>query len=173
MDRECGARGPSLVRVTSWQARAAPLPAPFSKEKVWSVVVIDEGAVEPAIGHFKYNLGIDHEPFRQWAEARGVTADQLTAAKLERLMRRLRGEPWRPFAARPGGREEPIAGNVLDYPEAERADVLLGLAAFAAADARAARLARLYNQLPSEWKALGKQLGDGTPSGIRRALAAP
>ena len=118
------------------RARRTPLVLPFSKDKVWSIVVVDEGPVEPTIGHFKYHWAVDHEPFRKWAEERGVTADQLTAPKLERLMKRLRGEPWLPLRVRPGRAGEEIAGNQLDYPEAERADVLLGLQAFAADDAR-------------------------------------
>ncbi len=150
----------------------APLVLPFSKEKVWSIVLIDEGPVEPAVGHFKYHWAIDHEPFRQWAEARGVAPEQLTAPKLERLMKRWRGEPWRPLRVRPGGKGDMVDGNLLDYPEAERADVLLGLAAFAAEDARAVRLGRLYARLPAGLKALGDRLGDGSAAGVRAALEA-
>jgi hypothetical protein len=150
---------------------AKPLVLPFSKEKVWSVVVIDEGAPEPDVGHFKYLWQMDHEPFRLWAEARGVTPDQLTGPKLERLMRRLRGEPWRPLKVRHQGAETEIEGNQLDYPEAERADVLLGLAAFAGNDACAVRLGELYAQLPERLKALGATLGDGSAAGVRTALA--
>lgn len=140
---------------------AKSLVLPYSKQKTWSIVVIDEGVPEPTVGHLKYNWAFDHEPFRVWAEARGVTVDQLTQPKLERLMKRMRGEQWRPFQVRPGGQGPEIAGNQLDYPEAERADVLIGLAAFATDDARALRLARLYAQLPSGMKALGPRLGDG------------
>ncbi len=153
-------------------AAPKPLGLPFSKERAWSIVVIDEGPVEPQVGHFKYLWAMDHEPFRKWTEERGVQADQLTAAKLARLMKRLRGEAWRPFEVRPGGRGEPIAGNTLDYPEAERADVLLGLTAFAADDTRATRLGRLYASLPAGLKALGNRLGSGTAAGVRAALAA-
>jgi hypothetical protein len=60
----------------------------------------------------------------------------------------------------------------LDYPEAERADVLLGLTAFAADDARAVRLGQLYAALPAPLKALGNRLGDGTAAGVRAALKA-
>lgn len=151
---------------------AKSLVLPYSKQKTWSIVVIDEGAPEPTVGHLKYNWAFDHEPFRVWAEARGVTADQLTQPKLERLMKRMRGEQWRPFQVRPGGQGPEIVGNQLDYPEAERADVLIGLAAFATDDARALRLARLYAQLPSGMKALGPRLGDGAAAGVRAALAA-
>jgi hypothetical protein len=146
-----------------------PATLPFSRERTWSIVVLDEGAPEPAVGHFKYQWALDHEPFRKWAEERGVTADQLTAPKLQRLMKRLRGEAWRPLRVRPGGAAE-IAGNTLDYPEAERTDVLLGLTAFAADDARALRLAHLYADLPGELKALGPRLGTGTAASVRETL---
>lgn len=153
------------------QGAAKAMTLPFSKEKVWSVVVVDEGPVDPTDGHFKYNWSLDHEPFRAWAEARGVTADQLTAPKLQRLMKRLRGEPWRPLKVRPGGKGAEVAGNQLDYPEAERVDVLLGLRAFATDDARAARLAQLYAALPAELKALGASLGPAAGT-VRSALDA-
>jgi hypothetical protein len=154
------------------QGAAKAMTMPFSKDKVWSIVVIDEGPVDPTDGHFKYHWALDHEPFRAWAEARGVTADQLTAPKLQRLMKRLRGEPWRPLRVRPGGKGAQIAGNQLDYPEAEHADVLLGLRAFAADDARAQRLAQVYAELPAELKVLGARLGPGSAAGVRAALDA-
>ncbi len=151
-------------------AGAKPVVLPFSKRRVWSVVVIDEGPIEPGNAHTRYIFGMDHEPFRRWAEAQGVTAGQLTAPKLQRLMMRLLGEPWRPIRVRPGGKGAEIAGNMLDYPEAERADVLTGLRAFAEEDTRARHLAKLYDRLPKRLKALGEKLGDGTPEGVRAAL---
>jgi hypothetical protein len=153
------------------QGPPAQVTLPFSREKPWSIVVIDEGPVEPAVGHFKYAWALDREPFLRWAEERGVTADQLTAPKLRRLMMRVKGQPWRPLRIRPGEKGEEIAGNLLDYPEAERADVLLGLSAFAADDTRAIHLGRLYAGLPGELKVLGDRLGDGTAAGTRSALA--
>jgi len=154
------------------QGEARPIVLPFSREKTWNIVVIDEGPVEPTVGHFKYHWALDREPFRKWVEARGVTANQLTRSKLERLMKRLRGEPWRPLRVRPGGKGNEIAGNLLDYAEAERADVLLGLAAFATDDACAHRLAQLYAGLPPALKQLGDRLGDGTAAGVRAAIDA-
>jgi hypothetical protein len=153
------------------QGAAKAVSLPFSKERTWSIVVLDEGAPEPMVGHFKYQWGLDHEPFRKWAESQGVTPDQLTAPKLQRLMKRMAGEPWRPFRARPGSKGDEVPGNVLDYPEAERADVLLGLTSFAADDARALRLALLYGALPADLKRVGPRLGDGTAGGVRKALA--
>lgn len=151
---------------------ATPAVLPYSKEKIWSIVILDEGAPEPSVGHLKYNWALDHEPFRLWAETRGVTADQLTQPKLERLMKRMRGEQWRPFRVRRDREGSEVVGNQLDYPEAERADVLIGLTAFAADDARAKHLAQLYDRLPPGLKALGGHLGNGAAAGVRAALAA-
>ncbi len=143
---------------------------PFSRSKVWSIVVLEEGAAEPSDAHTKYVWGMNHEPFRLWAEERGVTADQLTLPKLKRLMKRYKGEAWRPLQVRPDGKGAEIAGNQLDYPEAERADVILGLAAFATDDARASHLFRLYSRLPKDLKVLGAHLGDGTPKRVLAVL---
>ncbi len=143
---------------------------PFSKSKVWSVVIFDEGPVEPEVGHFKYAWDLDREPFKRWAEAQGVRPEQLTKRKLEGLMKRVLGEPMLPMQVR-GAQGREYAANLLDYPEAERADVLLGLRAFAADDACAMRLYRLYRALPKRLKALGPSLGRGDADGVRKALS--
>ncbi|MBM3493806.1 MAG: hypothetical protein FJX72_05720 [Armatimonadetes bacterium] len=143
---------------------------PFSKTRIWSVVVLDEGPVEPEVGHFKYAWGLDREPFKKWAEGQGVRPEQLTRRKLEGLMKRMIGEASLPMQVRAAqGRE--YSGNLLDYPEAERADVIGGLRAFAADDACAMRLHRLYRALARTLKALGPSLGRGDADGVRRALA--
>ena len=148
-----------------------PLVLPFSRAKTWSIVVVDEGPVEPGDGHTKNPWGMDHEPFRLWAEACGVLPEQLTAPKLERLMLRYLGKPWRPYVIRSKGALMDLPACALNYPEAERADVLLSLRAFAAEDACALMLARRYAALPRRLHAFGAKLGDGTPAGVHRALA--
>jgi hypothetical protein len=150
-----------------------PCKPSFSKSKTWSIVILDEGPKEPGVGHFKYAWSIDHELFRAWAMGRGVQPEQLTAPKLARLMKRVLGETWRPFMVKPAGSQKPSSANQLDYPEAERADVLLGLAAYAEDDACAVRLVALYSKLPARLKALGSSLGDGSPASVREALRAP
>ena len=143
---------------------------PFSTGKTWSVVILDEGPVEPLVGHLKYAWTINHEAFRAWAEQQGVAADQLTLPKLTRLMHRMLGQPWQPFEARLKGAPTLTAAHQLDYPEAERADVLLGLTAFAADDARASRLASLYAQLPEHLQVLGAELVNAPPDQVRSIL---
>jgi hypothetical protein len=148
-----------------------PLQLPFSRERDWSIVLIDEGAPEPTVGHFKYLWALDREPFRKWAESRGVTAAQLTPAKLRRLMLRYQGKPWRKVPVRPGDQGAEVAGNVLDFRTDEQVDVQVGLTAFAKDDARALHLARLYAALPKELQALGSSLGHGTAVSVRTHLA--
>lgn len=144
---------------------------PFSRTRTWSIVLLEEGPVGAEVGHFRYAWSLDREPFRRWAEERGVRPEQLTVPKLRRLMLRLRGEPWRPARVRPGGGGEREA-NLLDYAPAERADVLLGLAAFAAEDARALRLAKLYNRLSGSLRELGPRLPEESAAETRAVLAA-
>jgi len=145
---------------------------PFSEERQWTVAVIAEGAPEPGLGHFKYALALDREPFQRWALDRGIAEEQLTVAKLTRLMMRLQGEETLPATVQPADAEEPFIATHLDFPAAERADVLRGLTTFAAEDQRAERLAAVYQQLPPGLRALGPALGDGTPQSVRSALLA-
>jgi hypothetical protein len=142
---------------------------PFSKERVWSLVVIDEGPVEPDAGHFRYAITPVQEPFLQWAFARGITADQLTQPKLARLMMRMLGREYRPFRTCPEGAAEPIEAVRLDFPEAERQDVLRGLLAYAEERGRAVRLAECYSDLPAGLKAFGPSMGN-TAEDVRSAL---
>lgn len=153
--------------------KAGHIILPFTKSKTWSIVVVDEGSPDSHCAHTKYLWGADHEPFKQWAEARGITADQLTAPKLQRLMKRMLGEPWRKMEMRSPGSNTISHREQMDFPDAERADVLRGLQAFALADARAIRLRELYAHLPQRLRALGPQLGNGTAAGVRAALKKP
>jgi len=59
---------------------------------------------------------------------------------------------------------------MLDFPQAEQADVRRGLITFARDDAAAARLAKLYAALPADLKAFGDTLGDGSAAAVRQAL---
>jgi pimeloyl-ACP methyl ester carboxylesterase len=163
------AGAPSLTDGKPLTGTAPALELPFSKDRVWSIVVVDEGPPVPAAGHFCYWSNPNYEPFMKWALARGIAADQLTVPKLTRLMMRLQGKEYRPVTSRPEGAEAPVNVVRLDFPAAERQDVLRGLIAFAADNTRAQRLATCYAQLPAGLKALGPSLG-GTPEAVRAAL---
>jgi len=133
---------------------AAHVPLPFSEERTFSLVVIDEGAPEPWVGHLKYHLNADRTAFRKWALSQHIAPGQLTEAKLERLMKRYAGEPYLDVVATPEGRPGPMVLTTLDFPEAERADVLRSLATYAKDPACAKRLAALYRKLPKRLRVL-------------------
>jgi hypothetical protein len=74
-----------------------------------------------------------------------VDPAQLTASKLERLMDRYAGKEWLPSRLKH-----------LDFPEAERADVVRGLRTYVlAGPAHARRFGELYAQLPAARRVLG------------------
>lgn len=146
------------------------LTLPFSKTRTWSIVVVDEGQVEPDAGHMRHAFMPVTEPFLEWALARGIQPEQLTEAKLTRLMMRLAGKEWRPFTIKPAGATAPIAAVRLDFPAAERQDVLRGLIAFAGKPGCAQRLAECYDKLSDDLKLLGPSLGH-TPGEITATLA--
>lgn len=159
---------PTPQEGVKWQT----LELPFSETRQWSIEIIDEGGQEPDVGHFRFALGVNREPFLRWAMGRGLTPEQLTLPKLTRLMMRLTGEEYLPAQVQPKGAEQPFTATRLDFPAAERADVLSGLRAFARDDACALRLAEVYAQLPEHLRTLGATLGDGSAQSVRVALAA-
>ena len=163
------AGAPSLTEGKAMAGQAPSLEMPFSKSRVWSIVVVDEGPPQPAAGHFCYWFNPNWEPFLKWAMTRGIAADQLTVAKLTRLMMRLQGKEYRPAKSSPAGAAAPTNIVRLDFPAAERQDVLQGLIAFAVDGPRALRLGTCYAQLPATLKALGASLGT-TPEAIRATL---
>jgi len=138
---------------------AAHVPLPFSEQRTFSLVVIDEGAPEPWVGHLKYYLNADRTAFREWALSQPIAPGQLTQAKLERLMMRYAGRPYREVRAVPEGRLAPMTLTTLDFPEAERADVLRSLRTYAKDAACAERLVALYRKLPKRLRVLGERIG--------------
>ena len=145
------------------------LDLPFSKTRQWSIVIIDEGAPEPQVGHLKYAINPDFNAYWHWALGQGVLPGQLTAGKLTRLMQRYQGIQPLDFMVTPA--EGPAhKAQLLDFPQAERTDVLRGLITFAADDAAAEHLAQVYAALPASLKALGDSLGDGSAASVRQAL---
>jgi hypothetical protein len=178
------ARKVTLVPVPPTTRRAVPLPGhaadegevmslmlPFSRQKQWSITVLDEGPIDPLCAHTKYAVGPDHGNFREWTLERSIRPSQLTLPKLERMMEKLRGEEYRPFTLRPENGEA-YAATRLDFAAAERADALRGLRTFAnVSDQCAEKLAAAYRSLPPELKLLGPALGHGTADSVREALS--
>jgi hypothetical protein len=118
---------------------------PVSITKPWSILILDEGAPEPAVDHLKFVVHPTREKFFGQVLSGKISALQLTPLKLERLMDRYAGKEWLP------------SGGVrhLDSPEAEKADVLRGLRTYVKAGVEHARtLAQLYEKLPPGRKVL-------------------
>ncbi len=133
----------------------AHLEIPFSEDKQFSLAVLDEGPPEPQCGHTKYGVNIDKNQFLALHRDRAIGPEQLTLAKLTRLMQRTLGVEGHAELVRTPGTPGPFVANRLDFPEAERADVLRGLRVYAADDECRSRLVELYASLPESLKALG------------------
>lgn len=141
----------------------APSPAtklvfPFSKTADFSVIILDEGPPDPKIGHLKYGGVWTAAVFmKYWMDQPApIAARQLTAAKLEMLMRRFLNENFEGVKNFRGG-----SGNEItlmhrrNRRSRERLDVILGLRAYCDADpAYAARLSQLYSRLAPELRVL-------------------
>jgi hypothetical protein len=117
---------------------AGPVELPVSKRQ-WSIVVLDEGAPEPTVGHFKHpGARLSNRKFLEAALTGKVPASQLTPAKLERLLDRYAGKEWLPTRLKH-----------LDRQESERADVLRGLRLYVGSDPENAHtFSVLYDKLP-------------------------
>jgi hypothetical protein len=120
---------------------------PFSKTKQWSIVVRDEGAKMAKIGHIKYLAVYFDTDFIDYYRAAEIKPEQLTMRKLERLMSRYAGKKWL---------EDRFVS--LDYPDAEKKDVLRGLVTFSKNSECAARFLALYKKLPSDKQVLDKNI---------------
>jgi len=143
------------------EAGAAPadylVPCMFSRSQRFSILILDEGAPDPRLGHFKYCFRYTAVPFLRHCFGRKtpLAAEQLTLRKLERLMRRFRGEEPDALV----GCEEPGKPPTLltrrNTTAREQADVVAGLRAYSeSGDAHRRRLRALYRKLPASLRAL-------------------
>lgn len=123
---------------------AGAIELPVSKRQ-WSIVILDEGAPEPAVGHFKHpGAQLSRKKYLQAALTGKVPAEQLTPVKLERLMDRYAGVEWLPTKLKH-----------LDHAESERADVVRGLRLYVGSDPEnARRFSELYDRLPKAKRVL-------------------
>ena len=144
--------------------KMVPLPIPFSRDRRISMVVIDEGSPEPQCAHTKFGITSDAREFLDFQRSCPLRQEQLTAAKLHRLMQRCLHVEAHPQLIRHPDEPARFVANRLDFPAAERQDVLRGLLTYARDPACAARLRVLYGALPKRLKALGAELADGGPA---------
>lgn len=111
-----------------------------SKDKRWSITIVDEGPPTPDIDHRKYALLTTRNAFLDHVSTRTLDVDQLTLPKLRRLMARYAGMEWLPSRLKH-----------LDLPENEQQDVLRGLRTYVSVSpAHAEAFAKLYASLPSD-----------------------
>lgn len=117
--------------------KAKFLEIPVSPQKLWSITIVDEGPPTPLIDHRKFTLLFNRDAFFKQINTGKVAPQQLTAAKLERLMDRYAGKEWLPTRLKH-----------LDQPESERSDVLRGLRTYVKGSSEnAKRFAELYRGL--------------------------
>jgi hypothetical protein len=136
-------------------------PLLWSKNRRFSIYVLDEGPPEPFCGHAKYHHGVDDTSFFDYHFSRGMLEPQsLTLKKLEQLMQRFVGiqpDLGREYA---DGDNWPISR--LDQPHIERWYVSQGLEVFARGNGNAKRLVNLYRRLPVDLKVLDLPGSDGS-----------
>ena len=110
----------------------------------WTVVVLDEGPIEPWVDHIKYASRFSREAFFDRCLSEEVGAEQMTLPKMERLMNRFAGV-------------ESTSHGVphLDFPEHEQSDVILGLKTFASTEEKLQRVLTTYESLDPSKRALG------------------
>lgn len=123
----------------------------------WNIGVIDEGAPDRHFNlrHFKYALHPDRDQIYARHLTSAVLVEQLVESKLARLLDRYRRVERLPCG---------LVG--LDFPEAERLDVVRGLAAFAATHDGQAGLQKVYGQLEPDRQVLGDDFLSLAPSEV-------
>jgi hypothetical protein len=139
------------------QAAAHDIPCVFSKRAPFSVVILDEGPPDPRIGHFKYRFAYSILPFfRHWFGKKiPLAVEQLTAGKLALLMRRFRGEDFERLRGYEQGGKALVPLTRRNRPSKEKADVIIGLRAYAESSAaHQEHLRDLYRRLPAALRAL-------------------
>jgi len=150
---------------------------PWSNGKQWSLVILDEGAPIPHIGHTRYNWNVSAHGFMKHHLARAPEVDQLNAAKLRRLMERYVGRLTDVATLADG-----TAVNRLNFETLERLDVLVGLLDYTTLGPEyVKRLCSLYGACPlkplgdrvrlSELRRLHADLRGATHSGAEAGQA--
>jgi hypothetical protein len=116
----------------------------FNKDKRWSLTIIEEGQASPEVGHQKYAVVPSRNAYFEHILKSPIAVHQLTLPKLERLIHRYTGKEWLPSRLKH-----------LDELEAERSDVMRGIATYISTSPEHARTFReLYGKLPREKQVL-------------------
>jgi hypothetical protein len=138
--------GADLTMIT--EMSLLPLPPVEAIAGRWNVLVADEGEPVFVVSHYKHQYEPDLTSFIDTLLETPVGVDQLTAPKLDQLLARWTGQEW----LAPGY-------SSLDRPEAERADVEMGLRIYCAASpANTDRFNQLYRDLAPDRRLLPEVL---------------
>jgi len=136
---------------------AHDMPCLFSKRQPVSVVILDEGAPDPRLGHFKYCFRYSVVPFlRHWLRRKTTLApEQLTPGKLGLLMRRFCGPEVDALIGRKEPGKPPTLLTRRNTTAREKMDVIAGLRAYCeSGPAHRKRLRSLYRKLPASLRVL-------------------
>jgi len=137
-------------------ARGLPTPPeidrPWSKEKQWTLVILNEGAPLPHTGHTRYYWNTTARAFMTHHQNCKTGVSQLNATKLRRLMERYAGRLSEVATLANG-----TPANRLNFDNLERLDVLTGLLDYTRSGPKhVQKLKKLYRA--SSVKPFGKEL---------------
>ena len=133
-------------------ASPAEIERPWSKEKQWSLVVLEEGPPIPHSAHTRYKWNVSPDAFIAAQRVAAPSTELLTKPKLARLFERYKGH-LTTDGALPNG--APV--NRLNVLALEKLDVVSGLLQYAEySDAHAKRMSEMYYD--SDDKPFGDQL---------------
>ncbi len=117
---------------------------PWSVDKQWSLVILDEGPPLPHLGHTRYNWTVSPVDFLLHHRERKPAVDQLSAAKLLRLMERYNRDLSDVASLVDGTKVNRLSFDALD-----RLEVVTGLLDYAGISPdHAAHLEELYRVCP-------------------------
>jgi hypothetical protein len=124
------------------EKRPKNIDRPWSKDHQWSLCYLDEGGPSPYASHATYEWDITPDSFVEAHRTATPPPGLLTASKLDRLMQRYAGQV-RNLPKLADGQP----ANRLNYPDAEKRDVLAGLLDYAQlGESYAERLQSLYHE---------------------------
>lgn len=114
---------------------------PWSKEKQWNLVILNEGTPLPYIGHNRYYWNTSARSFINYYKKKKIGIEQLNPAKLQRLLERYSGK-----LSEMATLADSKPANRLNFEKPEKIDVLTGLLDYAGTSpAHAKHLNKLYN----------------------------
>lgn len=116
----------------------------FNKNKRWSITILEEGKGSPEVGHQKYAVVPSRNAWFDRVLSEPIAVEQLTEAKLERLIARYSGKEWLPSRLKH-----------LDDAESEKSDVMRGIMTYIDTSPKhAEHFMKLYSKLPKEKRTL-------------------